>query len=283
VTVEKKSDRWISLVQSVLLHGLIIGAVAYGVYVYKRKPPPPTPTLAIEGSIVESKDLKSTPPKAAEPAPPEPEPPPPPEDQGPPTPTPAELEQQKREAEEAIQKADADRQAQERKQEEERQATEKAAAEQKAREDAERKKREQEAEAKKAAEVKRLADEKRKAEETKQKAEREAELRRSLEEEERATQLRSSGALRTWLGQIANRIYAAWNRPANAKSGISCVVYLTQAPGGAVTNVRVGECNGGDALLKESIESAAYGASPLPPPPDPALFDRNLTITFTTG
>jgi outer membrane biosynthesis protein TonB len=282
VSVEKKSDRWISLVQSVLLHGLIIGAVVYGVYVYKRKPPPPTPTLAIEGSIVESKDLKSTPPKAAEP-PPEPEPAPPPEDQGPPTPTPEELEQQKREAEEAIQKADADRQAQERKQADEKAAAEKAVVEQKAREEADRKKREVDAEAKKAAEAKRVADEKRKAEETKQKAQREADLRKSLEAEEHATELRTSGALRTWLGQIANRIYGAWNRPANAKSGISCVVYLTQAPGGVVTNVRVGDCNGGDALLKESIESAAYGASPLPPPPDPALFDRNLTITFTTG
>jgi colicin import membrane protein len=284
VTVEKKSDRWISITQSVLLHGLIIGTVAYGVYVYKRTPPPPT-TLAIEGSVVESKDLKSTPPQAEEPPQPtpEPEPPPPPEEQGPPTPTPEELEQQKREAEEAIRRADEDRQAQVRKQEEERVAAEKAAAEQKAREEADRKKREQEAEAKKAAEAKRVAEEKRKAEEAKQKAEREAELRRSLEAEERATQLRSSGALRTWLGQIANRIYQAWNRPANAKSGISCVVYLTQAPGGVVTNVRVGECNGGDALLRESIESAAYGASPLPPPPDPVLFDRNLTITFSTG
>ena len=56
MAVEKKSDRWISITQSVLLHGLVIGALAYGVYAYKKKAPTPTPTLAIEGSVVESKD-----------------------------------------------------------------------------------------------------------------------------------------------------------------------------------------------------------------------------------
>jgi colicin import membrane protein len=32
--------------------------------------------------------------------------------------------------------------------------------------------------------------------------------------------------------------------------------------------------------VRESIEAAVYRASPLPPPPDPGLFDRNLKITF---
>jgi colicin import membrane protein len=281
MALEKKSDRWISITQSVVLHGLVIGALAYGVYAYKSKPRAPTPTLAIEGSVVESKDLKSTPPKVEEPPAPQPEPEPaaPPEEQGPPTPTPQELEQQKREAEEAIKKADEDRQAQERKQQEERAAAEKAAAEQKAREDAERKKREEEAEAKKVAEAKKRADEKRKADEAKQAAEREADLRKSLEAEEHVRALKSSGALATWLGQIANRIQRAWIRPPSAKPGLDCMVYVTQVPGGEVTNVRVGACNG-DAAVRQSIESAVLRASPLPPPPDPALFDRNLEIRF---
>ena len=165
---EKKSDRWISVTQSVLLHGLVIGALAYGVYAYK-KPRMPTPTLAIQGSIVESKDLKSTPPKAAEPpkpAPePEPEPAPEPQDQGPPTPSPEELEQQKREAAEALKKLDEDRLAQDRKVAEEKAAAEKTVAERKVRDEADRKKREQEAEAKKVAEAKKRADEKRKSDE----------------------------------------------------------------------------------------------------------------------
>jgi colicin import membrane protein len=57
------------------------------------------------------------------------------------------------------------------------------------------------------------------------------------------------------------------------------MLYVTQVPGGEVTQVRIGECNG-DQAVRESIEAAVYRASPLPPPPDPALFDRNLKINF---
>jgi len=32
--------------------------------------------------------------------------------------------------------------------------------------------------------------------------------------------------------------------------------------------------------VRESIMAAAYRASPLPQPPDPALFERNLEIHF---
>ena len=47
-----------------------------------------------------------------------------------------------------------------------------------------------------------------------------------------------------------------------------------------MTNVSIGECNG-DQAVRDSIEAAVYRASPLPPPPDPALFDRQLVIAFT--
>jgi len=32
--------------------------------------------------------------------------------------------------------------------------------------------------------------------------------------------------------------------------------------------------------VRQSIENAVYRASPLPEPPDPALFQRNLTLVF---
>jgi len=32
--------------------------------------------------------------------------------------------------------------------------------------------------------------------------------------------------------------------------------------------------------VRQSISDAAYRASPLPAPPDPALFDRDLVVTF---
>jgi colicin import membrane protein len=78
---------------------------------------------------------------------------------------------------------------------------------------------------------------------------------------------------------IAARIERAWIRPPSAHAGINCQVRITQVPGGAVTAVQVGTCNGDDAL-RQSISDAAYRASPLPAPPDPALFDRDVVVTF---
>jgi colicin import membrane protein len=284
---ERKSDRWISVTQSVLLHAAVIGALAYGWYAYKQRPKPPAPTLAVEGVLVESKDLKSVPAKVEQPAPsppPEPEKPPEPvEDVGPPTPTPEETQQREQAEREAVgaqqrleeqHRAEEERQAQERKVAEEK--------EQKARQESEQKKREQEqreAEQKRVADAKKRAEEKRKADEARLATERQAELRKSLEQEERAMAMRSSGAMQNWIAQITNRIQRAWLRPSSAKPGIECTVYVTQVPGGEVTNVRVGTCNG-DAAVRESIESAVLRASPLPPPPDPAMFERNLEIRF---
>ena len=50
-------------------------------------------------------------------------------------------------------------------------------------------------------------------------------------------------------------------------------------PGGEVTHVEIGSCNG-DEAVRESIEAAVYRASPLPPPSDPDVFDRNLKFNF---
>jgi colicin import membrane protein len=104
-------------------------------------------------------------------------------------------------------------------------------------------------------------------------------LRNSLAAEEHANQLRSSGALASWMSQIQGRIQHAWLRPPSARAGIQCVLHITQAPGGAVLSARIESCNG-DQAVRESIEAAAYRASPLPPPPDPSLFERDLEVTF---
>ena len=303
--VDRASDRWASIVLSVLLHGALVAAIVYSWWTYKHDRP--APTLAIEASVV---DAKSVPgigklPPQPEPAPPPPvvpPPEPPPETQpqvepdGPPQPTPEELakreqeqkEQAEKEAQAKQQEEDQKRAAQE-KQQEAALAEEKAAQEtrdeekrladdqaKKAQEkaDAERKA----ADAKKKAEEKRLADEKQKADQQAE-ADREADLRRSLDQELRQDAARSSGALASWQSQITARIQRAWLRPASARSGIECVLNVTQVPGGEVTNVRIGTCNG-DQAVRESIEAAVYRASPLPPPPDPSLFERSLVITF---
>jgi len=248
----------------------------YGWLVF-RQSQPPKPTLAIEATVVESRAVPGAARQPPQPPPPAPAPQPPAQPQvepvGPPEPTPEELarreqalKEQKEQAEHEAQKAAEEKQAEEqRKAEEARLAQDRADAERKAREEAEAKKRAEE-------KVKRQADER-------DRAERQAELRRNLEEEERATAARTSGALASWESQITARIQRAWLRPPSARQGTECVLYVTQVPGGEVMSVRIGTCNG-DQAVRASIEAAVYRASPLPPPPDPTLFERSLVITF---
>ena len=273
---ERASDRWLSIVLSLLLHGVLVGVLVYGWLIF-RESQPPKPTLAIEATVVDARSVPGAVRQPPQPPPPAPAPPPPAQPQvepvGPPEPTPEErakreqaLQEQKEQAEREAQKAVEEKQAEEqRKADEARLAQERADTERKAREAAEAKKRAEE-------KVKREADER-------DRTERQAELRRNLEEEERATAARTSGALANWESQITARIQRAWLRPPSARQGTECVLYVTQVPGGEVTSVRIGTCNG-DQAVRESIQAAAYRASPLPPPPDPTLFERNLVITF---
>ena len=255
--MQRASDRWISIALSVLLHGALLAALVYGWMMFRR--PPPKPTLAIEATVVDARAVRGAvrpPPQPAPPAAPEPTPPPPPQEPvGPPPPTPEELahrEEQRQQAEAAAA-------------EERRVAEEKAAAERKAREVAEARKR--------------AAEERQRLAEAQDTSERQEELKRSLAAEEKSNVTRSSAALASWESQIAAKINRAWLRPPTARAGISCVLNVTQVPGGEVTQVIIGECNG-DQAVRESIEAAVYRASPLPPPPDPALFDRSLRINF---
>src|SRR5687767_2706135 len=98
---ERPSDRAASIVLSVLLHGAVVGVLAFGWWSYKSRPKPPAPTLAIEATVVDSRTLQQVPPKPQpkpepkpEPPPPEPEPEPEPD---PPKPTPEEIAEQERE------------------------------------------------------------------------------------------------------------------------------------------------------------------------------------------
>jgi colicin import membrane protein len=307
--VERSSDRWISIVLSVLLHGALVAAIGYSWWVFKEERP--APTLAIDATVVDPKSVpglgnlppQPQPPPAPTPPPEPPQTPPQVEPEGPPQPSPEELakrEQEQKELEEqAESQAKAKQQEEDQKRLEQERQQEQAVAEEKAAEQkrAEEKrladeqaqrvaqeKAEAERKAREAAEAKKKAEEQKRLEQQKQAeqqaaAEREADLKRSLDQELRADQARASGALASWQSQITARIQRAWLRPPSARQGIECVLNVTQVPGGEVTNVRIGSCNG-DQAVRESIEAAVYRASPLPPPPDPTLFERNLVITF---
>jgi colicin import membrane protein len=89
----------------------------------------------------------------------------------------------------------------------------------------------------------------------------------------------ASPARAQYIARLAARIQNAWIKPPSARAGLDCIVNITQIPGGEVTSAHVSQCNG-DAAARQSIENAVYRASPLPAPPDPALFERNLVIHF---
>jgi colicin import membrane protein len=266
--MQQASDRWVSIALSVVLHGAILAALVYGWLLY-RQPPRPAPTLAIEATVVDSHAARGAlvpPPQPAPPAPP-PAVEPPAEPVGPPEPTPEELaaREQQRKQEQAAAGRVADQPA--------------ADAEAAKQAQEERKQAEAQRQARAAAEAQKRAAEQQRQADARDASEREADLKRSLAAEDQARAARSGPALANWQSQIAARINRAWLRPPTARPGIECVLNVTQVPGGEVTQVTIGECNG-DQAVRESIEAAVYRASPLPPPPDPALFDRNLKINF---
>ena len=279
---------WRAYVMSVLLHTAIVAAAVFGWFTWKHEPPAPQ-SLAIEATVVDARSLAATAPPPTpeptpEPPPPTPEPPPPEpapvEEQGPPKPDPAEIER-KAEAEKRAQEAREKEQREEAERKAEvlaaqKEAAEKAAAEKAA---AEKAAAEKAAAEKRAAEKKR-AEDARKAAEEKARQAREAELRARLEAEERADAARNSDDAARWHAQIVARITRAWTRPPSARAGIQCTVLVNQVPGGEVTGVRVVSCTGGDAALRESVETAVYRASPLPTPPPGVPFERNLELTF---
>jgi colicin import membrane protein len=136
----------------------------------------------------------------------------------------------------------------------------------------------QAADARQAAEVKQAADAKRAADE-RAKQDREAELRKQLADEERVATVQSGPLRDRYSALLQNKVQRAWIKPPSATPGVDCLVQVTQVPGGEVTGARVTQCNG-DAAVRQSIENAVYRASPLPEPPDPALFERNFTLRF---
>ncbi len=289
--------RWRAVALSLLVHALIVAAAVLGWFTWKHEPP--MQALAVEGSLVDPREIKgieklaeaSPEPPPPEPAPepvPEPEPEPtPPEEQGPPKPDPAEIERRQEE----------ERQAAEKLEQEKQQQLEREKEQEQLRLDAEKKEAEKQAAAKAAADkvaaekaaAEKKAAEKKKAEEAaaaKKEAEERArraaqeELRRSLEAEERGNAARNSAEANRWHASIVARIARAWIRPPSAVAGTTCVVSVTQVLGGEVTRVSVQGCNPDEAALRQSVENAVLAASPLPTPPPGVPFERNLELTF---
>jgi colicin import membrane protein len=111
------------------------------------------------------------------------------------------------------------------------------------------------------------------------KAAQQAELRRALEDEEAGEALARSGVVDEYRTLLIQTIERNWNRPPSARAGLECTLYVTQATGGTVLDVKIGACNG-DQAVRESVANAVYRSSPLPAPRDARAFERRLVIVF---
>jgi colicin import membrane protein len=200
-------------------------------------------------------------------------------------------QQERREAE---QKAEQERKQEQKQREDEQQRRQVEEQQQRERQEAERKaqaqaeadaerQRKVEAERKRVAEIERKqkeeAERRKAADDARAQKQREDELRNQIEEEEGRAQAENAGLLNQYIAMIEQRIVRNWNRPPSARPGLECRVRVAQTPGGTVLSVQIEQCNG-DAAVRQSIEAAVMRSSPLPPPPDPRLFERNLVLVF---
>jgi hypothetical protein len=82
-----------------------------------------------------------------------------------------------------------------------------------------------------------------------------------------------------YLGQITARISRAWARPRTpiGDESFSCRVQIQQDRSGTVKEIMLRQCNG-DTRWQLSLVRAIQSASPLPAPPDPAVFTSSLTL-----
>ena len=167
----------------------------------------------------------------------------------------------------------------------EKEAKEKKAREKKAleRKAAEKKQRELKEKQRLAAEKKRKIEAERK-----RRAEEKAELERAvLEEERREEEARKQAEYaaklltlrQQYVLNIAQKVENNWLRPATNIEGFSCDVIVTQTMRGDVIDVRLQSC-ANDNAFQRSVERAVRKASPLPLPPNPDVFDREIYFTF---
>ena len=276
-------------VGSAIVHGLVVVALALAAIQWRTDPPPPQ--LAIEGNVVRYEDLPSSV-KAGramrEPTPAAPvkqEPPPVPEPESEPKPDQAVLKQQAEQqtqakaAAQAKAEATAERRREQQAQAQAAQAQATALAARKQTEADEKRKQEETRKQEAAAAKQQQAEQEAAARAAKLKAAQQAELRRALEDEEAGEALARSGVVDEYRTLLIQTIERNWNRPPSARAGLECTLDVTQATGGTVLDVKIGACNG-DQAVRESVANAVYRSSPLPAPRDARAFERRLVIVF---
>ena len=149
------------------------------------------------------------------------------------------------------------------------------------------------AEAKRQAELKKKAEAKRLAELKKRKEQEQAAIDKqrlaSLEQEEAELNAEAQRVLKArersrliaeYQDAIRNKIERNWRKPLDYQADDQCRVLVLQSLGGVVNDVVVENCTGNDEF-RDSVEKAVWKADPLPEPPAPELFDREVLFTFS--
>jgi colicin import membrane protein len=103
-------------------------------------------------------------------------------------------------------------------------------------------------------------------------------LRREMAEERR-NQAIESGLLDQYKARIRQRIESNWQRPADSREDLMWVVLLDVLPGNEVADIEFEQFNGTD-IDQRSIENAIRRSSPLPEPPIPELFERQMRLRY---
>jgi colicin import membrane protein len=225
--------------------------------------------LIIEATLVTEDEIPPPPPPVDEEPEPEPEP----------EPDNSETERLRQEEEKRLADLRAEQERIRLQQEQDRQRRDQEKAERKKREEDELERRRSEAERK------RLEDlERQRQENARQRKEaEEAEIRRRQQQEMEAEENRllamQADDMSRWVFALQQAISRNFVPPASAPIDLECVVDVRQLAGGTVVNVKVGRCNGDDAV-RRAVEAAIFKASPLPPPENPRIFERDLRITF---
>jgi len=105
-------------------------------------------------------------------------------------------------------------------------------------------------------------------------------LRASLADEENRASAGFQSLKASYVRAIQVHVEQRWYEPPGLAAGLSCTIFVSQIPGGEVVGMRFGPCNG-NAAVRQSIENAVRNASPLPAPPEPRLFEREVKLVFT--
>jgi colicin import membrane protein len=114
---------------------------------------------------------------------------------------------------------------------------------------------------------------------TRDSAARRAQLQAEIANEEKAQDSRMASLRAKYMALMKQKIENNWVQPPSTPDDLKCKVEVRQVVGGSVTSANVLSCNGDDAV-RQSIVTAVLKASPLPAPPDPSLFDPDLTFDF---